>query len=251
MRPLSRPPWEARFADVHPSLAVEHAFGRFCAICERRLVEAGVAWDVAAQAPAARWLDGRSWADVLPLCARCAEAAAGGELAAPEAPLRPDRTTTFRTIGGSPLTYELRTLKLAGPGAVDSPPTAERAIVVGHTPTATATIAHYALNTAFHRAGRDVLVLPEGLSLARLDVEVDPRLWLRTQAWHQAERAAVALRPPRHEDAERVQLIGELSGTTGFWSVWQTVLARRHTDAAAAARIRTHGLFASTLIEAP
>jgi hypothetical protein len=240
MRPLARPPWEARFEGKDAALVAQHVFGRFCAACERHLPEGAVAWNADTGQIAGRAATAGEWPGLLPLCPNCAAAAIAAPLgaAAGASPLRPDHDPTFALQATSALAYELRPVTV-GEGD-DADPVAERVMVVGRSAAATATIRRFALNTPFHDPARDALVLPADTALGEVEA-YDPRLERRTAAWHHAHDAADALLEARPGGRPAVlRTISRAVRFEGFWSAWATVLWRRLQDDAVLEALRNH-----------
>jgi hypothetical protein len=242
MRPLARPPWEARFEGEDAALVAQHAFGPFCAACERHLPEGAVAWNADTGQIPGRSATAGEWPGLLPLCPNCAAAAIGSPLgaAAGVATLRPDRDATFALEATSALAYELRPLAVGG-GGDDADAVAERVMVVPRSAAAAATVRRFALNTPFHvDPARDALVLPAETTLSEVEA-YDPRLERRTAAWHHAHDAADALLEARPEGRPAVlRMISWAVRFQGFWSVWATVLWRRSQDEAVLDALRRH-----------
>lgn len=245
MRPLVRPPWEARFAGEDAALVAQHAFGSFCAACERHLPEGAVAWNAETDQVAGRLTTVDEWPGLLPLCRNCASAAlaAPPRTAAAAAPLRPDHDTTFALDATSALAYEPRELAIGG--ADDEP--VERVLVVPRSPAGEATIRRFALNTPFHVGhGSDALVLPAETTLSEIE-GYDPRLARRTAAWDQAHDAADALQDlGARGRAATLRMISWGIRIGGFWSVWTTVLWQRLQDEAVLDALRRHPDLPST-----
>lgn len=231
MRPLARPPWDARFEGEDAALVAQHAFGPFCAACERHLPEGAVAWNADTGRIAEGQATAAEWPGLLPLCANCAAAA----LATPSAaavgavPLRPDRDATFAPAGPSVLAYELKPAAAADASA-------ERVLVVARTPAAAATVRRFSLNTPFHPAGAP----PADATPDERDA-YDPRLERRTAAWHHAHDAADEwLEGDRAGRAAVVRAISWTVRFEGFWSVWATVLWQRAQDEALLDALKRH-----------
>lgn len=235
MRPLTRPPFPARWTGIRADDAAAAAFGTYCAICEQRLPQEAVGWDAAREVPFAAPASAGRWDDLLLLCRQCAAASEavaafsprrGDAFAAPL--LRPDRDRTFALGAPSPLGYVRARLEVrTADGAALEP--VERVLATGLDARGEATIGRYLLNTAAHSG--DALVLPpEAPDLVWFEHD-DPRLQLRTAAWAAAAGAAELLReaPDEHRRLALSQARGLLR-VTGFWSVWATVLWERLGD---------------------
>jgi hypothetical protein len=231
MRPLARPPWDARFEGEDAALVAQCAFGPYCAACERHLPEGAVAWNADSGRIADAQATAREWPGLLPLCPNCAAAAiaAPRPAATAAAPLRPDRDMTFTPAGPSALEYQLRPS-----AAADAVP--ERVLVVARTPAAAATVRRFALNTPVHPGGAP----PTEATPDERDA-YDPRLERRTVAWRHAHEAADAwLEADR---AERAAVLRSISWTVrfeGFWSVWATALWERAQNEALLEALHRH-----------
>ena len=209
-----RGPLEARLID---------AYGSWCSICERAILDDAWAWDIASRATVPRSaaaLD--QCADLLVLCRNCQDAQArtsnerSQELAVPVA------YPTF-SLGYQLFRYELvqTELPFVDPdrGFTELQPVSV-VWVLSDDPRGQATIDRFGLNS--NRADGQVALDPELRDL---------RLLLRTRTWMTATRAAESLESPFERWAvQALQIIRD----TGFLSVWLTVLrSRRGADWAA------------------
>ncbi len=215
MRPLSRPLWRSRWADSDASEVARYGLGFFCAACEMPLPQEAVAWHAGEGYFPGRRATIVEWRDLLALCRRCAHAAHEAGPPPPEV-LLPHRELTFTLAAPSPLRYERDR--------------EGRVSVVAQDGRADVTVDFFALNGLVARdPGPEV----EDAELFRLTVDyVDPRPGLREQAWEQAELFAAELAPTEGEERRRlVRMVHLAAASTGFWSVWATVLWQSLQDA--------------------
>jgi hypothetical protein len=213
MRPLSRPPWAARWAGRSASEVARYGLGFYCAACELRLAQDAVAWDASRRIVLRRGAAIGDWPQLLPLCRRCAAAAMRSGKTPIEQLLLPDRHLTFTLAGTSPFTY------------TRDDRTGHVTVVPAPGPAAT-TVDYFALNGLFATEPLPTAPrTPQTEEQAAIIDYLDPRPGLRDSVWEQADYLATRLEETsgreREELAGRVHLVATNSG---FWSVWATVL---------------------------
>ncbi len=223
MRPLSRPFLSAQAAGLHsPHALLMNALGHFCAFCERPLLAESWVWnartgEILDEAP----VDPSDWEDLYLLDHNCCEAQRHSAITDLSTLLLPNRPEAFNPLASnSPITYAMERLtrviideegKEVGP-----PESIDRVVVNGHTHAARATVAHFALNTAYYRPGEKRLVIPQVDFLSLEDRRMDQR----TQAWERTVEIARKVSLGNREeisDALKNQL-RLLVGAMGYWS---------------------------------
>lgn len=215
MRPLSRPAWRPRWAESDASEVPRYGLGFFCAACEMPLPQEAVAWHAGEGYFPRRRATIVEWPDLLALCRRCAHAAYQQGAPPPEV-LLPHRELTFTLAAPSPLRYDRD-----GEGRVS---------VVAQDGRASVTVAYFALNGLLPRDPGPEVGDVEAFH-ATVDY-LDPRPGLRERAWEQASLFAAELRDTVGEERRRlVRMIHLAAASTGFWSVWATVLWQSLQDA--------------------
>jgi hypothetical protein len=142
--------------------------------------------------------------------------------------LYPDEDTTYSLATQSPFKYvpkKVTIRRLARNGKVESERSETRVIVEGLSAPAQTTIDVFKLNGASY----DQSAATFEISFAERMTFDDERISQRTVAYARATAAAEAL---VGEDLEDVapSLMRQLAGTTGFWSVWATVLYDKTGD---------------------
>lgn len=234
MRPVSRPPWNPRWAALDAGDAAAFALGEYCSACEVPLPLSRIGWNAGTGEVVPGRARAADWDNLLVLCPHCARATAGQTPLSWGSPLLPDRDATFALLGSAaPFGYQLSTVETTGTDGGE-PDAAERVFVVPNGEAAADTVRLFGLNTAYQVDPRlrlalsaDPAELPLGGEQRRQLIEFDdPRLMLRTEAWRYATRAA-ELYWQMTDDADRIswaQLLAQAISSRGFWSVWATVL---------------------------
>jgi hypothetical protein len=231
MRPVSRPPWNARWGALKAAEATAEALGQYCSACEIPLQLNGVGWHAGTGALVTGYAWPEDWNNLLVLCPFCARAAAGHSPADWGSPLRPDRDRTFALGASAPFGYQSRPFEVAG---ADGGKTAviDRVFVVPNGASAADTVRLFGLNSHNLAVGSlasdsELADLPvSGENRRRLMEGDDPRLMLRTAAWADAKEATELYRelkdPADYGPWARIQ--ARVIAARGFWSVWATVL---------------------------
>lgn len=250
MRPVARPPWSEHRASLEAVDAAVEALGEYCSACEIPLRRMGAAWNAAT----GRFVTGPTraadWPDLLVLCAYCAAAVSTRSPADWGHPLLPHRDLTFALGGAAPFRYELRPTR---PGAAAGGTTGDdstgddstgdvvdRVLVLPQGESAADAVRLFGLNryqpahpARGTLAGAERAGLPLTAEHRRRLLEFDdPRLKLRTLAWHNANRASELYREMSaagDQDVWAHFLAGAMS-SRGFWSVWASVLTVRVPD---------------------
>lgn len=239
MRPLIRPTLtESRQSEPAWALLMS-AFGPYCAISEEPIYDVGFIWDKAwnSEHPFQQPVEDR-WDNLLLLAP--ATFSAWQRHHSPEMGevLLPDQYLTF-SILDSAFVYSLEEVNVIivdengepvrdrrEPALLPSGPN-WLTIVRGRDSAAQATIDMFSLNGDSFDAEKNVLRITEEEYLSRADA----RLANRTAAWQRADHAAAVIADV--SAANRTSLLGvarSLAATTGFWSVWATVLWERFQD---------------------
>jgi hypothetical protein len=239
MRPLNRPKLtESRRNDPAWALLMS-AFGPYCSISEEPIYDVGFIWDKLqnSEHPFQQPVED-GWNNMLLLAPATFDAWQrhhGPEIGKV---LLPDQHVTF-SIFDSAFVYSLEEVTvifvdendeplkdLREPPLLQSGPQ-QLAIVRGRDSVAQATIEMFSLNGEFFDAQEKVLRITEAEYLSRADA----RLGNRTAAWRRADRAAALIADVI--PANRTSILGvarSIAATTGFWSVWATVLWQRFKD---------------------
>lgn len=223
MRPLSRPFLSAQAAALHsPHALLMNALGHFCAFCERPLLAESWVWnartgEILDETP----IDPSDWEELYLLDHNCCEAQRHSAITDFSTLLLPNRPDAFNPLNpDSPITYSMERLTRViideEGNEVGPPESIDRVVVSGRTGAARATIAHFALNTAYYRKEEKRLVIPQVDFLSLEDRRMDQR----TQAWERTvEIARKVSLGNRGEisDALKEQL-RLLVGAMGYWS---------------------------------
>ncbi|HJQ02747.1 MAG TPA: hypothetical protein VJ851_14200 [Jatrophihabitans sp.] len=239
MRPVGRPPWDPRWAELDAGDAAAIAFGDYCSACEIPLPLSRIGWHAGTgqvMLGRARELD---WDDLLVLCRHCAQTASGQAQPSWGDVLLPDRATTFGIGNDAPFGYQPSPVEVTGTDGGE-PEVVERVYVVPNSEAAANTVRLFGLNTPVLVDDRLRLALtadPEELALSGTErrklIEFDdPRLMLRTAAWQHAKDAAEIYQEMSDDDGRLrwARLLGHAVRSRGFWSVWAAVLSATTVD---------------------
>ena len=231
MRPLIRPGWSPGWDGLRAADLVRDATGRFCSICERSLPQVAFAWHAEEGVLFEGSPSEADWPHLLALCHNCAGATTIW-LAAPAGRMAlPHRDLTFALGSPSAFSYEIIEGEEAERLGADAERGARRVHVRANTPLAAQTVTAFALNTPVRGLHAEAPSEPVA-DQATIDFW-DPRLELRTAAWHQAEAGRARLeKAPGEAREEVVEQLKVLAEYTGFWSVWATVLGQQLEDPA-------------------
>ena len=184
--------------------------GFYCSTCELPLPQDAVPWHAGSATVADRAANAAGWPDLLVLCKRCT-ASATGHPGRPATLLLPHRDRSFALGPESPMLY----LRDEATGHVT---------VVPGSDAAAATIRYFSLNGFFEPAA-DAAPPPADEGLRALMDHLDPRPGLRDEVWEQAAHFARRLESATGQDRqERLGLVHLVAASSGFWSVWATVL---------------------------
>jgi hypothetical protein len=152
------------------------------------------------------------WPHMLVLCKRCTKAAETNEDTSPDDLLLPHRDLTFALASDSPLQYT----RDGDTGHVT---------VAATTAEAASTVGYFALNGFFPEEAAFVPASAEEEARAQLVDYIDPRPRLRDEVWNQASHFAGRLRDSSGRDREeRLGIVHLVAASSGFWSLWATVL---------------------------
>lgn len=207
-----------------------NVFGPYCAFSEEPLFDVAFIWDKKnnaeypfQQEPEADW-------DSLLLLAPATYAAWARHHDVPRSQLiMPDEEITF-SLADSPFTYSLEEIDIVyldENGNADASPKRDYLVIVrGANERALATIDTFSLNTDYFHSDTNELRIPRDEYLSR----VDARLHNRTEAWSRAVRAAELMADHKNDVPLLAQQVRMAAATTGFWSVWATVLWQRFSD---------------------
>jgi hypothetical protein len=223
-----RPAWNDAWTRHLIIDLVVQAFGKFCSICERYIPQDQRAW----RASNGKLIQGRArpdaWQDAFVLCRTCARAAR--QQTPPTTLLRPDLNRTFALDDSAPFRYELRQvasgLSVVVEGARLLIPAGEQAVVVPTTNAAAETLRYFALDVPLQQPPTVPAVSSDDEDDDDLDVMLDPRVELRTEAWKQATTYVQLLKDER-DPAGRQAFLAQVNALIkfgGYWSVWATVL---------------------------
>ena len=231
MRPLVQPEWDPSWEGASLADAVRDAYGRYCSTCERPLPQVAFAWDAREGVLVDGAASEAAWQDLLVLCHNCAGASTVWLAAPGDRLVLPHRNLTFALEDSAHIAYgPVSTAWLSGeqsPGEAQAQPSPIHALA--QSARGMETIVRFALNWPVRGLHPDApqrpIADPATISFW------DPRVDLRTAAWHRAVSAAALLReaPPEIRDALVEQLRVQVE-YTGFWSVWATVLSRELAD---------------------
>jgi hypothetical protein len=227
MRPLKRmtpPPQELADGSAYGLLI--DVFGPYCSFSDEPLPDVAYVWDKAnnSEYPPSR-SPGENWDNLL-LLSPATRDAWSQHLGQSISNLSlPDSETTFR-LEDSPFVYALEkveVLYLDESGAqLGSIQEKKYVIVRGSN--------MFSLNTEYFDAAERRLRMPYVDYLSRRD----PRLHSRTQAWRRATQAAqqvaVAALAGRGNRGPLLAQVQNSAASTGYWSVWATVLWNRFHD---------------------
>jgi hypothetical protein len=211
VRPLSRPPWRAQWAGEDASEVARFGLGFYCSLCEIALPQDAIPWHAASATVVDRGARAADWPDLLVLCRRCTAAASASAATIPPSQLLlPHRDLSFTLEPTSPMRY------------VRDEATGHVTVVPG-SDAAAASVRYFALNGLFAPAA-DELAPEEDAVRLTMDY-LDPRPGLRDQVWKQAAHFAGRLRDATGQDRqERLGLVHLVARSSGFWSIWATVL---------------------------
>ena len=225
-----------------------HAVGEYCSFCERPLTAETWVWHKRAGTDpvVALWemflgetlirreagrIDRSQWRNVLLLDVNCYVAQRDRERVSPKGFLMPDEEPVcFRLDGDSPVTYDLRDVRVVVTDAGDN--VLEESVVPlvianGHDEAANATIAHFQLNSRYFNPDRAEYRIPRSDSLSA----VDRRVQQRTEVWKMATRLADIISMAGSREVGSINVPIENARLTiaaaGFWSTWATVLWKR------------------------
>jgi hypothetical protein len=239
MRPLTRPTLiESRQSDPAWALLLS-AFGPYCAISEEPIYDVGFIWDKAqnSEHPFQQPVEDR-WNNLLLLAPATFKAWQRHHAPEMGEVLLPDRDMTFSILNPA-FVYSLEEVNVMivdrnGEPVKDRREPAllqsgarQMTIVRGRDSAAQATIDMFSLNGDFFDAHENVLRIREPEYLSRADA----RLENRTAAWQRAAHAAALIADV--SATNRTSILGvarSIAATTGFWSVWATILWQRFQD---------------------
>jgi hypothetical protein len=240
MRPLIRPTLSSAQLDNSGSSLLMSAFGPYCSVSEEPIYDVGFVWDKVRNSehpfdqPA-----GEDWENLLLLAHGTFEAWRRHHDEDAEELVLPDQEITFNVYDPVFIYAEEEVNVIcvdeSGEDIVDreiiSPffPSGMRRLVIvrGANSSAQATIDTFSLNTAFFDPEANVLRITENEYLSRTDA----RLGNRTAAWQRAMRAAGSIADvDRNERPSVMSMARSIAASTGFWSVWATVLWERFQD---------------------
>ncbi len=238
MRPVDKPDPLRYISRIGPNnrspyanvrIALEDTIGRYCSFCEMPLFGPNTVASKQFGGVSRRWAL-KHWNDLLLCCDHCKDARGIPEISAGEH-LWPDTDATFTLDTTSPFLYNLRQVPCTPAGSIEvviaeANPAANPTI----REKASRTIALHKLNTTFHDPLANRFTAPPD------QVRRDPRVADRTRAWGLALKSAGLLRtmtawerPPLYS-TNVGKLTSSLAQSTGFWSVWMTVMYREFKD---------------------
>ncbi|HVV54420.1 MAG TPA: hypothetical protein VHC47_03795 [Mucilaginibacter sp.] len=228
--------------------ALIDTLGNYCSYCEMPLTgfhnehyRYRAAWEPA--------VDLNQWQDLLLICADCRSHIQKPVISAEEADnmLWPDLDLTFAPNVQSPLLYELRNVKLFKEDEQGNfgPPEDTQMVFVTTNPASDAETVQRAQNTidffqlnmpaVFYNAATNELRLP----FAYVQQRLDNRIFKRTDAWFEAQRAVERLNAMDNLGHTEVaglmknllrEQIKDHAHFSGNWSVWVTVFDNAGTD---------------------
>lgn len=239
MRPLNRPVLTEEQWDNSSSSLLMSAFGPYCSLSEEPIYDVGFVWDKVQNAERPFQEPARDhWSNLLLLAPATFAAWQHHHDHVGEELLLPDQELTF-SVFDSPFIYSEEEVDVVCVDENDKPiydrpitPQFESGmrrlvIVRGRDGRAQATIDTFSLNTEFLDAKSNVLRITEEEYLSRSDA----RLNNRTVAWRRAVRAAASIADvDRYERPTVLSMARSIAASTGFWSVWATVLWERFRD---------------------
>ena len=136
----------------------------------------------------------------------------------------------FRLDGDSPITYDLRDVMVVvtdGGDRVIEESIVPLVIADGHDEAASATIAHFQLNSRYFDPDRMEYRISQSDTLSA----ADRRVQQRTEVWKMATRLAdiISMAGSREEGSSTVPIENArlTIAAAGFWSTWATVLWKR------------------------
>ena len=234
MRPLKRMTLPQELEDGSAYGLLIDVFGPYCSFSDEPLPDVAYVWDKTnnseyppEQSP------GGNWDNLLLFSPATRDAWIRHRDQSASNLSLPDSETTFR-LEDSPFVYALEkveVLYLDESGAqLGGPQEQEFAIVRGSNAPAQATIDMFDLNTEYFDAAEGRLRMPYLDYLSRRDA----RLHSRTQAWrratHAAEQIALEALEGRGNRGPVLAQVQNSAASTGYWSVWATVLWNRFND---------------------
>jgi hypothetical protein len=231
MRPLKRTTLPQELEDGSAYGLLIDVFGPYCSFSDEPLPDVAYVWDKAdnSEYPSEK-SPGGSWNNLLLFSPATRDAWIRHRDQWASNLSVPDSETTFR-LESSPFVYALETVEvfyLDESGAQrGAPQQQEFAIVRGSNDQAQATIDMFDLNTEYFNEAEHSLRIPYVDYLSRRDA----RLHSRTQAWRRATHAAqqIAL-VGRGDRGPLLAQVQNSAASTGYWSVWATVLWNRFND---------------------
>jgi hypothetical protein len=242
MRPLKRPRCSSEYFAISVDSLLMQAFGPYCAICERRLPDEAWIWHKKREeslvemsgtfheSPRPVFSDLSEWPYLLILCRNCINGATASAKKSASELIYPDEDVTFSLDEKSPFRYVMKTVtirNLSRSGVLESVRDEKRLIVEGNDARARSTIQYFRLNGASYDESNDSIEL----TFRERMTQADERVTQRTNVYDYASEAADRTLSLDEMRGIAANLMRQVAGVSGFWSVWATVLNERSHDA--------------------
>lgn len=231
MRPLLKTAPDHLFTIYRAPALLMQTTGEYCHLCESRLPDLAHATDKRNGTTLEGYSSPALWPHLLLLCDACYKAQQQSALhpVSGITLLYPDEQLTFAVnTEKSPFVYEkstvMQTLLDADGKPVSGPKATEMVLVKGTSDNARATIRYFQLNTAYYNEATGSFNIPVADQPAGLDIRVHQRMEVWNLVNDYIRRYQELLEVDRKMSGLMLQQGRLLAASSGFWSVWATLL---------------------------